>query len=284
MSQVILTNRYQQAAKTPLLLAMDAEWGPGMRLANTISYPRQMTLGAIPDNNLIYKLRAEIARQLKILGVQINFAPVIDVNTNPDNPVIGRKAFGDTKEKVASKGLAYIQGLQDQGILAVAKHFPGTGHTSTDSHHTLPVILQDSIILADRELFPFKAAIAANIGGVMVSHFYIPAYDTTINRASSLSPKVVRHLLKEQLGFKGLVFTDALKMKAVSKYYQPGEVDLLALQAGNDVLVLLEDVPQAINLIKQAIEQGTLEQAFVDSKVKRSYRQNTNFNYINGSL
>ena len=278
ISQVTLTNRYQKIAKTPLLLAMDAEWGLGMRLANTVSYPKQMTLGAIQDNGLIYQMGAEIARQMKLIGVHINFAPVVDVNTNPDNPGIGRRSFGDAKGQVSGKGLAYIKGLQEQGIMAVAKHFPGKGDASKDAHHTLPIILHDTTRLNDIELFPFQEAIAAGVGGVMVSHLSVPAYDATPDLASSLSKKVVTGLLKEQLGFKGLVFTDALNMKAVSQYYQPGEVDLLALHAGNDVLLFPEDVPKAIALIQKALKDGILTPAFVESKVKKILQAKYQFN------
>jgi beta-glucosidase-like glycosyl hydrolase/CubicO group peptidase (beta-lactamase class C family) len=269
ISQAKLTNQYQQKAKTPLLLAIDAEWGLGMRLTNTISYPRQMTLGAIQDHQLIYEMGSEIARQLKLLGLHINLAPVIDINTNPDNPGIGNRAFGDGKGSVTSKGLAYIQGLQDNGIMAVAKHFPGKGDASKDAHHELPTISHDITRLEAIELYPFKKAIRANIGGIMVSHLYLPAYDKTTNRAASLSPHIVTQLLRNKLGFKGLIFTDALNMKAVSKYYQPGEVDLLALQAGNDILLFPEDVPKAIALIKSAIEQGKLTKEVVEEKVKK---------------
>jgi len=269
ISQAKLTNRYQQKAKTPLLLAIDAEWGLGMRLTNTISYPRQMTLGAIQDHQLIYDMGAEIARQLKLVGLHINLAPVVDINTNPDNPGIGNRSFGDGKGSVSSKGLAYIQGLQDNGILAVAKHFPGKGDASKDAHYELPTIPHDIARLESIELYPFKKAIRANVGGIMVSHVYLPAYDKTTNRAASLSPHIVTQLLRNKLGFKGLIFTDALNMKAVSKYYQPGEVDLLALQAGNDILLFPEDVPKAIALIKAAIEQGKLAKEIVDEKVKK---------------
>jgi len=269
VSQAKLTNRYQQRAKTPLLLAIDAEWGLGMRLTNTISYPRQMTLGAIQDHQLIYNMGVEIARQLKLLGLHINLAPVVDINTNPDNPGIGNRSFGDGKGSVTSKGLAYIQGLQDNGIMAVAKHFPGKGDASKDAHHDLPTISHDITRLEAIELYPFRKAIRANVGGIMVSHLYLPAYDKTHNRAASLSPHIVTQLLKNKLGFKGLVFTDALNMKAVSKYYQPGEVDLLALQAGNDILLFPEDVPKAIALIKSAIEQGKLAKEIVEQKVKK---------------
>ena len=268
-NQVQLTNRYQRAAQTPLLIATDAEWGLGMRLENTISYPRQMTLGALQDDMLIYKMGAEIARQLKRIGVHINFAPVLDVNSNPDNPVIGRRSFGDYKEKVAAKGIAYMRGLQDNGILAVAKHFPGHGDTSKDSHHTLPTVAHDRKRLDEVELFPFKEAIKEGIGGIMAAHLFVPAYDATPQRATTLSRKVITGLLKQELGFQGLVFTDALKMKGVSAYHQPGEADLLALQAGNDVLVCPEDVPKAIALIQQAIKDKKLDGKVLNEKVRR---------------
>ena len=272
INQVALTNRYQQAAQTPLLIAIDAEWGLGMRLDHAISYPKQMTLGALQEGALVYDMGAEIARQLKRIGVHINFAPVMDVNNNPSNSVIGTRSFGECKEKVAAKGIAYIKGLQDHGILAVAKHFPGHGDTSQDSHYELPTIVHDRNRLDALELFPFKKAIAAGTQGVMVTHLHVPAYDATPQRATTLSKKVVTDLLKNQLGFQGLVFTDALNMKGVSAHHQPGEVDLLALQAGNDVLVFPEDVPKAIALIRQAIQQKKLDGRTVNEKVKRLLR------------
>jgi beta-N-acetylhexosaminidase len=198
---------------------------------------------------------AEIARQLKRIGVHINFAPVMDANNNPSNSVIGKRSFGECKEKVAAKGIAYIKGLQDHGILAVAKHFPGHGNTSQDSHYELPTIAHDRKRLNSLELFPFKKAIAAGIQGMMVAHLHVPVYDATPQYATTLSKKVVTDPLKTQLGFQGLVFTDALNMKGVSAHHQPGEVDLLALQTGNDVLVFPEDAPKAIALIRQAIQQ-----------------------------
>ncbi|XWN35564.1 MAG: glycoside hydrolase family 3 N-terminal domain-containing protein [Roseivirga sp.] len=271
-NQVALTNRYQQAAKTPLLIAMDAEWGLGMRLKNALSYPRQMTLGALRDDRLIYDMGAEIARQLKLMGVHINFSPVIDVNNNPDNPVIGRRSFGEHKEKVAAKGTAYMQGLQDHGILAVAKHFPGHGDTSKDSHYELPIITHDRERLDALELFPFKKAIEAGLQGIMVAHLHVPAYDPTPDHATTLSQEVVTDLLKQQLGFRGLAFTDALRMKAVSTHYPSGEAALLALQAGNDVLVCPEAVPIAIERIQQALQQGEVDRHVVDEKVKQILR------------
>lgn len=272
IKQAQLTNRYQQAAPTPLLIAMDAEWGLGMRLKNTISYPRQMTLGALQDDALIYKMGAEIARQLKLLGAHINFAPVMDVNNNLDNPVIGRRSFGEDKEKVAAKGAAYLRGLQDHGICAVAKHFPGHGDTSRDSHYVLPTIPHQRQRLEQVELFPFKKAIQENIGGIMTAHLHVPAYDPAPQCAATLSKKVITDLLKQKLGFQGLVFTDALNMKGVSAHYQPGEIEVLALQAGNDVLVFPEDVPKAIAFIKQAISDKRLDGQAVDERVKRILR------------
>jgi beta-glucosidase-like glycosyl hydrolase/CubicO group peptidase (beta-lactamase class C family) len=268
ISQAKLTNQYQSITKTPLLIAIDAEWGLGMRLRDAISYPRQMTLGAIQNNQLIYDMGAEIARQLKLLGIHINLAPVLDINIDPVSP-INNRSFADSKGLVTSKGIAYIRGMQDNGILAVAKHFPGLGDTNKDSHLELPVILHDKARLENIELFPFQQAIAEGVAGVMVAHTYIPAYDKTMNRAVSLSPAVVTQLLKGQLGFQGLVFTDALNMKAVSKYYQPGEVELMALQAGHDILLFPEDVPKAIALIKEAIEKGTLDLIWIEQKVKK---------------
>jgi len=270
--QVRRTNRYQQAAKTPLLIATDAEWGLGMRLDKAIAYPKQMTLGALQDDALIYDMGAEIARQLKCMGVHINFAPVMDVNTNPHNPVIGVRSFGSCKERVARKGIAYIRGLQDHGIMAVAKHFPGHGDTDKDSHRTLPTITHGWDRLNAVELFPFKKAIAAGIQGIMVAHLQIPTYDRTPQRATTLSKKVVTDLLRQQLGFRGLVFTDALNMQGVSAPHQPGEVDLMALQAGNDVLVFPEDVPKAIALIKQAVKEKKLDGKALNAKVKRLLR------------
>ena len=269
MRQAQLTNRYQKLAKTKLLMAIDAEWGLGMRLDSTISYPKQMTLGAIKDTAPIYEMGTEIARQLQLVGVHINFAPVIDINNNPNNPVIGRRAFGDNKRNVAAKGIAYMKGLQDHGILAVGKHFPGHGDTNVDSHLDLPVIDHTRERLDTVELYPFKKAIAASMGGIMVAHLHMPAYDSL---PTTLSKNVITNLLKKQLGFQGLVFTDALNMKALRNYYQPGEIDLRALMAGNDILVFPQDVPKAIQLIQIAIAMGDLDQSTIDEKVKKILR------------
>jgi beta-glucosidase-like glycosyl hydrolase len=219
--QAQLTNRYQSVAKVPLLIGMDAEWGLGMRLDSTISYPRQMTLGAITDNDYVYQMGAEIARQCKRLGVHINFAPVVDINSNPNNPVIGVRSFGEDKENVAAKAIAYARGLQHNGVMANAKHFPGHGDTDTDSHMALPVIAHARKRMSEVELYPFKKLFADSLMSVMVGHMHVPIYDNTKNRATTLSEAIVTDLLKKELGFKGLVFTDALNMKGVTQFYKP---------------------------------------------------------------
>ncbi len=270
--QAVLTNRFQSQARVPLLVAMDAEWGLDMRLDSSMHFARQMTLGALDDEKYIYLMGREIALKMKRLGVNVSFSPVMDVNVNPANPVIGSRSFGESKEEVTRRGIAYIKGLQDHGVLAVAKHFPGHGDTDTDSHHTLPVIPHDMKRLTEVELYPFKKAFEAGVMGVLVAHLYMPGIDTTRNLASTLSPALVTGLLKEKMKYNGLVFTDALNMKGVSRYYKPGEVDLKALLAGNDVLLFPENVPTAVRKIKGAIADGQLTQEEVDQHVRKILR------------
>lgn len=267
--QAELTNRYQAAAPTPLLIGMDAEWGLGMRLDSTVSFPRQLTLGAIQNEQTVYDMGAEIARQFEIMGMHLNFAPVIDINSNPANPVIGNRSFGENKYKVAAKGIAYMHGLQDHGVIACAKHFPGHGDTGTDSHYSLPVINHTRERLNDMELFPFRKLIENDLMSTMIGHIHIPVYDNTPNKAVTLSKSLVTGLLKEEMKFEGLIFTDALNMKGVSKYYKPGELEVMALEAGNDVLLLSEDVPEAIKRIKEAIENGRLNRKDINRRVKK---------------
>ena len=259
--EIALTNRYQKLSKIPLLIAGDWEWGLSMRLDSTVMFPRQMMLGAIQDKHLIYEMGQEIARQIKLVGGHVNFAPVVDINNNPKNPVIGSRSFGEDREQVYSRALQYMQALQDQNVLAVAKHFPGHGDTDVDSHKDLPVILHKRERLDSIELYPFRKLFNAGMGGVMVAHLFVPELDSTKNTATTLSHKVSTDLLKTEMGFKGLAFTDALNMKGVSKFFAPGEVDLKALLAGNDVLLFPKDVPTAIAKIKHALatKQLTLE-------------------------
>jgi len=264
--QAKLTNYYQSKANTPLFIAIDGEWGVSMRLDSTTVYPRQMMLGAIQNEALIYQMGQQIANQCKSLGIHINFAPVIDVNNNPKNPVINNRSFGENKEQVAMLGIAYMKGMQSQGVIACGKHFPGHGDTDSDSHKTLPIINHDYKRIDSLELYPFKQLISEGLMSVMVAHLYIPKLDNTVNQASTLSPKIVNGLLKDTLGFKGLIFTDALNMRGVSKYYAPGEVDVRAILAGNDILLFPEDVPVGIQKIKEAIAKGQITQEEIDER------------------
>ncbi len=262
-------NTLQARAKVPMLIAMDAEWGLGMRLDSTISYPKQMTLGAIQDDAAVERFGEEVARQVRRLGMHINFAPVVDVNSNSANPVIGTRSFGESKLAVSRKGAAYTKGMQKHKVLACAKHFPGHGDTDTDSHHALPVVNHSYGRLDTLELYPFRQLIANGVGSMMVAHLDIPSLDTTKNRASTLSPNVVNGLLKDSLGFEGIVFTDALNMKGVSSFYKPGEVDLLAMLAGNDVMLFAENVPIAMDEICDAVATGRIAQEEIDARCKK---------------
>ncbi|MEZ5148509.1 MAG: glycoside hydrolase family 3 N-terminal domain-containing protein [Bacteroidales bacterium] len=267
--QASLTARYQQIAKTPLLISLDAEWGLGMRLDSTRSYPFQMTLGSINDDTLIYNMGRQVAKQLKSIGTHINFAPVVDVNNNPANPVINSRSFGSDPERVASKGIAYMKGLQDGGIIATAKHFPGHGDTDSDSHYTLPVINHSRERLDSIEFYPFKRLIAEGLDATMVAHLYIPALDSTANTPTTLSEKVVNELLKNELGFKGLVVTDALDMKGVTSGHQPGEIEVKAFLAGNDILLLPQDVGAAVSAISKAIQDSLISESELNDRCKK---------------
>jgi beta-glucosidase-like glycosyl hydrolase len=267
--QAILTNRYQQMAQVPLLLAMDAEWGLGMRLDSVIDLPKQMTLGAANDTVLAYGMGMAVAWQFKRLGVHVNFAPVVDVNNNPANPVINARSFGEDKRRVSRLGIAYMQGMQDYGIMACAKHFPGHGDVSVDSHLDLPVINKSKAALDSLELYPFREMIGAGVQSMMIAHLAVPALESQPRVPTTLSKNTVTGLLKREMGFNGLIFTDALDMKGVAKYYEPGEVDVRAFIAGNDVLLFSQDVPTAIAKIKAAIKSGKASTAQLQASVKK---------------
>jgi beta-N-acetylhexosaminidase len=267
--QAELTNKYQKLAKVPLLIAMDGEWGLGMRLDSTISYPYQMTLGAIQDNTLIYKMGHEVANDFKRIGMQMNFGPDMDVNNNPNNPVIGYRSFGDNKYNVAKKGIAYMQGMQDNGILTTAKHFPGHGDTDVDSHLDLPQLPFSRQRLDSLEEYPFREAIAAGISGIMVAHMNIPALDSTKHLPSTLSKPIITGILKDSLGFKGLIVSDAMEMKGVVKYFPNGEADLKAFIAGNDILELSGDTKRAVKMIRRAIRKGEIPKEELERRVKK---------------
>ncbi len=275
--QVKLTNTWQQDSKVPLFVSIDAEWGLGMRLKGGYCFPYQMTLGAIQDHKLIYKMGRFIALDCKNIGVQINFAPVIDVNVNPDNPVINYRSFGEDKENVAQKGIAYMQGLQSENVIATAKHFPGHGDTDKDSHHTLPLINHNKKRLHDIELYPFQQLFNEGIQAVMVAHLFIPSLDSSPDLASTLSRPIVTDLLQEEMGFKGLVITDALEMRGVADYFEAGELEVKALEAGNDILLLPEDIEKSIQAIKNAIEDDRISMDIIDQKCRKvlGYKYNS---------
>lgn len=254
-----LTKYYQSISSVPLLFAMDGEWGLSMRFDSTIQYPRQMMLGAINDDDVIYQMGRDIGRQLKMLGLHINFAPVVDVNNNPDNPVINSRSFGELRENVARKGLLYMKGLQDEGILAVAKHFPGHGDTDSDSHYELPVIRHSYERLDSIELFPFKALIEGGVGGIMTAHLNVLGIDTARNLPSSLSAIITDSLLKQELNFKGLVFTDAMTMRGVADLYDQEIVNSMAIVAGNDIILMPGDMEKTLQKVEELIEQGEID-------------------------
>lgn len=268
-AQAKLTNQWQQMSPVKLLIGMDAEWGLGMRLTGVKNFPRQMMIGATQDTALMYEMGSAIADQCKRLCVHIDFAPVVDVNNNPDNPVINFRSFGDDKEWVVKLGIAYMKGLQDKGIMACAKHFPGHGDVAVDSHLDLPVVNKTKAQLNELELYPFQKLIAAGIKSVMVAHLSLPTLDPAPNTPSTLSKNIITGLLKNEMGFNGLIFTDALNMKGLTKYYPDGETDLRAFMAGNDVLLFSQNVPLAISKIRNAISTDTALAASLEMSVKK---------------
>ncbi|MDF2851913.1 MAG: glycoside hydrolase family 3 [Sphingobacterium multivorum] len=267
---VDMFNRYQSLSKVPLMVTFDGEWGLGMRMPDsTLSFPYQMTLGAVQDNQLIYRMGREVALDFQRIGMHFNFAPDVDINNNPKNPVIGIRSFGDNKYNVTQKAKAYMDGMVDGGILASIKHFPGHGDTDVDSHYDLPQLPFDKKRLDTLELYPFKELIKAGAPAVMVAHMNIPSLDDTPNMPSSISKKVVTDLLRNELGFKGLTVTDAMDMKGVKKFFPNGEADVQAIIAGHDLLEVSENSKRAIDLIVKAIEEGRIAQADIDARVKR---------------
>jgi beta-glucosidase-like glycosyl hydrolase/CubicO group peptidase (beta-lactamase class C family) len=267
--QAAVINRLQAKAKTPLLVCVDGETGVGMRFADVKPFPDQLTLGAVPDAALAFKLGQAIGEQCRRIGIHVDYAPVVDINNNPDNPVINFRSLGEDKFKVALLGTELMKGMQQTGVMACAKHFPGHGDVAVDSHLDLPVIHKSMAQLQDLELFPFRQLVKEGVGSVMVAHLFIPAIDTTRNKATSLSENNVTTLLRQDLGFKGLTFTDALEMKGITKFYPQGEASAQSIIAGNDMLCLPGDVKGSIKAIRKARRQGRLTWAGIDEKVQR---------------
>lgn len=267
--QAKITNKLQAASKVPLFVGIDAEWGLGMRLDSTYVYPWNMTLGSIQNNDLIEQMGSQMAEQAKRMGIQFMFAPVVDVNINPLNPIIGNRSFGESKENVTDKAVALMKGLQENQVFATAKHFPGHGDTATDSHHSLPVIDFDKKRLDNIELYPYKKLIKEGLASVMVAHLSVPALEPDKKIPTSLSYNTITNVLKKELNFKGLIFTDALNMKGVANYKSPGEVDLAAFLAGNDVLLFAENVPLAIEKFNEAFTNGDFTEERLVHSVKK---------------
>lgn len=267
--EINLVNEFQTKSKVPLMIGMDAEWGIFQRIATAHKFPWAMTLGAIQDKNLITEMAAKIAEDCKRMGINWDFAPVVDVNTNPDNPIIGNRSFGSEVSNVVHSGLAYSNGLQNNNILAAIKHFPGHGDTNTDSHLDLPVVSHDLKRLTDIELAPFKALMDKGIGGVMVAHLYVPALESQKGIPASISKNIITGILKEKFGFKGLIITDALNMGAVAKRYKPGELDALAFKAGNDIMLFSDGVKEGKRLIQLAIDNKEISQNRIEESVKK---------------
>lgn len=267
--QAKLNNHYQDISKTPLIMAMDAEWGLAMRLDSTFAYPWNMTLGAITNNDIIYKVGKQIGEHTKRIGMHINFSPVVDINTNPNNPIIGNRSFGEDRDNVTEKALAYMRGMQSAGVLANAKHFPGHGDTEKDSHKTLPTISFSKSRLDSIELYPYKRLIQEGLSSVMVAHLNVPSLELRSNFPSSLSRDIVTKLLQKEMEFNGLVFTDALNMKGAANFKKPGEIDLAAFLAGNDVLLISESIPKAHQIIMNAYNDGRILEPRLERSVKK---------------
>ena len=267
--QASLTNKYQATAKVPLLIGFDGEWGLDMRLKNTYRFPWNMTLGAIRDNTLVKKFGQHLGQHAKRIGIHINFAPVIDINVNPENPIIGNRSFGENKINVTEKAIAFIKGMQGEGVLANGKHFPGHGDTASDSHHTLPLLNFDKARLDSIELYPYKKTFDAGLTSVMTAHLNIPSLEPDINLPTSLSKNVVTNLLQGQLGFQGLIITDGLNMKGAANYASSAEINVAAIVAGNDILLIPQEISASILLIKEALNSGELTQKRIEFSVRK---------------
>ena len=267
--QAQLTNSFQSQSKIPLLIGMDAEWGLAMRLDSTYAFPWNMTLGAIQDSSIVEDVAYRIGKHCRRLGVHINFAPVLDVNNNAENPIIGNRSFGENSRNVARNGAAFVKGFERAGILSSGKHFPGHGDTATDSHDKLPLISFSKSRLDSVELYPYKKMLSSNLSSVMVAHLNVPALESKPDHPSSLSKAIITRLLKEQIGYRGLVFTDALNMKGVTATTELGDIELMAFLAGNDMLLMPKDVHKAAEKIQSAYQNGIISEERLSQSVKK---------------
>ncbi|WP_129717221.1 glycoside hydrolase family 3 protein [Pedobacter sp. SYP-B3415] len=267
--QAALTNKYQSVSKYPLLVTSDGEWGLGMRLDSTMSYPYQMALGAIQDKSLLHQMGLEVAKDFRRIGMHMNLAPVVDVNNNAKNPVINYRSFGENKYNVAQKAAEYVRGMQDGGLITSIKHFPGHGDTDVDSHYDLPQLKFSKERLDTLEMYPFRELINQGVSGVMVAHMNIPSLDNTPNLPSTLSKPIITDILKKGMNFKGIVISDAMDMKGVVKYFKDGEAEVLGIIAGNDILELSENSEVAVKMVRRAVRKGRISMDQIDSSVKK---------------
>ncbi|MBI2775467.1 hypothetical protein HYX58_05660 [Candidatus Dependentiae bacterium] len=265
MQEIVATNIYQSRANIPLLIAQDCEWGLNQRIPEVIPFPKQKILGALENSEIIYQVGYQIGLQCKLVGVHLNLAPVADLNSNPLNPIINERSFGENKEKVANCCVLINQGMRDAGILTCAKHFPGHGDTFVDSHLALPIINHDLNRLNQYELYPFKKLIAQNIPCIMIAHLEVPALEKDCI-PTTFSKNVIT-FLRNELGFEGLIITDGLGMGALMNNYKSGEIELRALLAGNDILLCPIDVPKAVELIENAIKENIITHEKLDAHV-----------------
>lgn len=283
VKQANIINEMQSLAQTPIMVSIDGEWGLAMRMDSVQALPRQMMLGALRDKSLIYEYGRLVGAQCKRMGIHMNYAPVVDVNNNPNNPVINDRSFGENKYKVAAYGVAYMRGMQDEGIMACAKHFPGHGDVATDSHYDLPVIMKTAAQLDSLELFPFKEMFEAGVASVMIAHLFIPSLDATPNQPTSISKKAVTNLMKSKMNFSGLTVTDALEMQGVKKFFPGAESSIRALIAGNDLLCLPDDIPNTIQQIRIAIKKKRLKMRDIEAHCKKVLEAKYNFVIQNAS-
>ena len=270
-------NELQKMSKIPIIVSIDGEWGPSMRFGEFPFFPQQMQLGALPSDSLIYEMGLAVAEQCKMVNIHINYAPVVDINVNPKNPVIHARSFGENRDKVTAYGRAYMKGMQDGGIIACSKHFPGHGDTEVDSHKGLPVLPFSRERLDSLELYPFRDQIKHGVEMVMMGHLHIPALDSTV---SSISYPIVTELLKNELGFKGMIVTDALTMKGVSENMESAEIALAAYKAGVDILLKPGDIIASIDRLEEAMLSGECDINDLDERVKKTLRMKARFGML----
>lgn len=270
-------NELQKMSKIPLIVSIDGEWGPSMRFSEFPFFPQQMQLGALPSDSLIYEMGLAVAEQCKMVNIHINYAPVVDINVNPKNPVIHARSFGEDRDRVTTYGRAYMRGMQDGGIIACSKHFPGHGDTEVDSHKGLPVLPFSRERLDSLELYPFRDQIQHGVEMVMMGHLHIPALDSAV---SSISYPIVTKLLREELGFDGMIVTDALTMKGVSENMESAEIALAAYKAGVDILLKPGDIIASIDRLEAAMNSGECDIADLDERVKKTLRMKAKFGML----